>query len=153
MKEVAIAFIVIVAALLFWNNRQSATYETAAGATVLPIQTDIVQVILEEVQRSLTDVVPIETLFVTRQGEDTYNSRFMFFNTSGFYGVQYDVQARVKQDGSVSIMSMTETARPDYSSAYVPDKYQSFDVIQANLDKQLKDALTSYNSTQKTDNK
>jgi hypothetical protein len=119
----------------------------------IPVQADVVQVILEAVQETLTDAVPLETLFVNQQGEDTYNSRFMFLNTSGFYGVQYDVQAKVKQDGSVSIMSMTETARPDYSSAYVPDKYQSFEVVQANLDKQLTDAITSYNATQKPDNK
>jgi hypothetical protein len=153
MEEVAIALLVIVAALLLWNQRQSAAYETTSTTVTIPVQADVVQVILEAVQESLTDVVPLETLFVNAQGEDTYNSRFMFLNTSGFYGVQYDVQAKVKPDGSVNIMSMTETARPDYSTAYVPDKYQSFEVIQANLDKQLKDAVTSYNSTQKADNK
>lgn len=153
MKD-AILFLLAgtVAFLLVWNA-QSAAYEPAAPADVVPVQADVTQVILEEVQKSEVDLVPLETLFINPQSDGSYIARFMFLNTTGFYGVQYDVQAKVSASGGVDILAMTQTARPDYSAAYVPDKYQPYAAIKDNLTKQLGDAVASYNEAQKKSNK
>lgn len=138
--------------LLVWNA-QSTAYAPAQSAAEVPVQADITQVLLEEVQKSEVDLVPLETLFVNPQSNGSYAARFMFLNTTGFYGVQYDIQATVSPSGAVNILAMTQTARPDYSAAYVPDKYQPYTAIKDNLDKQLKDAVASYNEAQKKSNK
>ena len=65
----------------------------------------------------------------------------MFLNTKHFYGVQYDVQAKVNAGGSVDIMNKTEVAKVDYSKAYKPDRYESYETIQNSIDAQLKEAL------------
>lgn len=152
MKDAILALLVsAVAALVLWNN--TSNYEDTKTSEIIPVQADVTQVILEEVQKTEVDMVPIETLFVNAQGDNVYNARFMFLNTTGFFGVQYDVQAKVNPSGSATITAITQTARPDYSSAYVPDKYQSYNVIRDNLNKQLGDAIASYNEAQKKQNK
>ena len=62
--------------------------------------------------------------------------------SSDLYGEQIDVQARVNQNGSVDILAQTPVAQVDYSKAYKPDRYESWEVIQNALDAQLKDALS-----------
>jgi len=73
----------------------------------------------------------------------------MFFNTDGYYGTQYDVKAKV-DDGSVQILSKSETAVEGdaQNPGYVPDTYQKYDVIEQNLDTQLRDALKNASSYQ-----
>jgi hypothetical protein len=74
----------------------------------------------------------------------------MFFNTENYFGTQYDVKARVTPTGAVTIISQSETATTGDSDnpAYVPDKYQPYEMIEANLDQQLRDALKANKGTE-----
>ena len=142
MKDAITIVLALIILFLIWNDRQTASYD-AEVVTAERVPPDVTQVIIEKIQSSDPDIVPLETLFINHQGEGVYNSRFMFFNTRHFYGTQYDVQAKVDNDGSVTIMDRKDTAVADYARAYKPDQYQSWDAIQGNLDKQLKDALSN----------
>ena len=144
MKDLVTVLLLLVIAFLVWNQRQTSKFEgqeptTQTGDRVSP---DVTQVILDALTASKEDYRPIETLFINHQGEGVYNSRFMFLNTKNYYGEQIDVQARVNQNGSVDILAQTPVAQVDYSKAYKPDRYESWEVIQNALDAQLKDALS-----------
>lgn len=144
MKDLVTVLLLLVIAFLVWNQRQTSKFEgqepmSQTGDRVSP---DVTQVILDAVTAAKDDYRPIETLFINHQGEGVYNSRFMFLNTKNFYGEQIDVQARVNQNGSVDILAQTPVAQVDYSKAYKPDRYESWEVIQNALDAQLKDALS-----------
>lgn len=144
MKDLVTVLLLLVIAFLVWNQRQTSKFEgqepmSQTGDRVSP---DVTQVILDAVTATKDDYRPIETLFINHQGEGVYNSRFMFLNTKNFYGEQIDVQARVNQNGSVDILAQTPVAQVDYSKAYKPDRYESWEVIQNALDAQLKDALS-----------
>ena len=108
-----------------------------------PISPDVTQVILDKVQQTSPSIYPLETLYIKSSGKDGYDARFMFFNTDGYYGTQYDVKAEVGSDGAVKIVSQSETAvvGDAQNPAYVPDKYQPYDTIEENLERQLQDAL------------
>ena len=144
MKDLVTVLLLLVIAFLVWNQRQTSKFDgqepmTQTGDRVSP---DVTQVILDALTASKEDYRPIETLFINHQGEGVYNSRFMFLNTKNFYGEQIDVQARVNENGSVDILAQTPVAQVDYSKAYKPDRYESWEVIQNALDAQLKDALS-----------
>ena len=70
-----------------------------------------------------------------------YNARIIFLNTRGYFGVQYDVQA----EANGKILNMNMQAHPNALGpfmGYTEDKYESFDDIQAVLDKQFADLKT-----------
>jgi len=145
MKDIVILILVVILAFLVWNSRVTGTY--TASPMGIPVDTaaaippEITGAIIEKFQSENPDLYPIETLFVNPQKDNVFDSRFMFFNTKHFYGAQYDIQARVDEDGSVKILKKTETADPGYG--YVPDKYQPWSGIQGTLDAQLKKELST----------
>lgn len=155
MKDLVILVLVAIILFLIWNGRQDARYEAKSGddaQTVpsdAPVSPDVIQVIIEKVQKSLPTIYPIETLYVKSQGDGKYDARLMFFNTDGYYGTQYDVKAKISDDGSVSIISQSETATTGDAAnpGYVADAYQPYDMIEANLDRQLRDAMKSQSGT------
>jgi hypothetical protein len=152
MKDLVLVLLVAIILFLIWNSRQVAPYaggaspETAVPSDA-PVSPDVIQVILEAVQKSAG--YPLETLYVKTLGDNTYDARFMFFNTEGYFGTQYDVKAQVTPNGSVNIINKSETAATGDSEnpAYVPDKYQPYEMIEANLDRQLSDALKANKGT------
>jgi hypothetical protein len=148
MKDLIILILVAAVLFLVWNGRQTGRYDAAVTMpqvpTDAPVSPDVIQVILEKVQQTAASIHPIETLYIKNSGEEgTYDARFMFFNTEGYYGTQYDVKAKVGDDGSVQIISKSETAvvGDAQNPGYVPDTYQSYDTIEENLNRQLQDAL------------
>ena len=155
MKDLVILVLVAIILFLIWNGRQSVRYitdtsgDTPSGPSDAPVSPDVIQVIIEKVQKSLPTIYPIETLYIKSQGDGVYDARLMFFNTDGYYGTQYDVKAKITGDGSVSILNQSETAVAGDSSnpGYVADSYQPYEVIEANLDRQLRDALKSQSGT------
>lgn len=154
MKDLIILLLVALILFLFWNGRQGAGYspETAPsglGPSDAPVSPDVIQVIIEKVQKGLPATYPLETLYIKSLGENKYDARFMLFNTEGYYGTQYDVSANVGSDGSVQILSQSETAVIGDASnpGYKPDKYQPYEMIEANLDQQLRDALKANKGT------
>ena len=143
MKDLITVVLLLVIAFLVWNSRQTETYaDQTSNQTGDSVSPDVTQVIIDAIISDKDDYRPLETLFINHQGDGVYNSRFMFLNTKKYYGEQIDVQARVNQNGSVDILNQTLTAQVDYSNAYKPDKYESWETIQNSLDAQLKDALS-----------
>ncbi len=154
MKDLIILLLVALILFMFWNSRQGAGYSiemdpSSIGPSDAPVSPDVIQVIIEQVQKRLPTTYPLETLYVKSRGENKYDARFMFFNTEGYYGTQYDVSANVGADGSVQILSQSETAVTGDSAnpGYQADKYQPYEMIEANLDKQLNDALKANKGT------
>lgn len=147
MKDLIILVLVAVILFLIWNGRQTARYETPViepdVPSDAPVPPDITQVILEKIQQTARTSYPLETLYIKNTGNGGYDARFMFFNTDGYFGTQYDVKANVGEDGSVQILSKTETAITGdaQNPGYVSDTYQSYDTIEENLNRQLQDAL------------
>jgi hypothetical protein len=152
MKDLIILLLGLIIGFLIWNSRQVARYSgdgsiAVAAPSDAPVSPDVTQVILEAIQKNAG--YPLETLYIKSLGDDTYDARFMFFNTEGYFGTQYDVKAHVTPNGSVNIISQSETATTGDAAnpAYVPDKYQPYEVIESNLDQQLKDALKANKGT------
>jgi hypothetical protein len=154
MKDLVILLLVALILFLLWNSRNGDGYSAdmtpaSTGPSDAPVSPDVTQVIIEQVAKSRSTLYPLETLYIKSLGENTYDARFMFFNTDGYYGTQYDVKAAIGKDGGVQILSQSETAVAGDASnpGYMPDKYQPYDVIEANLDRQLKDALSANKGT------
>lgn len=143
MKDLITVGLLLVIAFLIWNGRQTASYAAEVSApTGDRVSPDVTQVIIDAVIATKDNYRPLETLFINHQGDGVYNSRFMFLNTKNYYGEQLDVQARVNQNGTVDILNQTPTAKVDYSKAYKPDRYESWETVQNALDAQLTDALS-----------
>jgi hypothetical protein len=154
MKDLVILLLVALILFLIWNGRQGAGYSvdgtpSSSGPSDAPVSPDVTQVIIEQVQKRLPKTYPLETLFIKSRGDNVYDARFMFFNTEGYFGTQYDVSATVGKDGGVQILSQSETAVAGDATnpGYQPDKYQPYEMIEANLDQQLRDALKANKGT------
>jgi len=144
MKDIVIVLLIVIILFLFWNGRQASTMEAEAPTVMAAVPPEITQAIIEAFQKSLDDMVPIETLFIKPQGDGNYSSRFMFMNTKRFYGVQYDVEANVSASGAVTLSKVMATAQPtDYTNAYKPDAYKPYASIDASLNKQLTEAIAA----------
>lgn len=129
-----IAFIV----LLLWKPASASYDSTVKRQAISP---DIIEVIIEAVQKTEPDMVPIETLYVNRVGDDQYSARLMFMNTRGYFGTQYDVRATVTGNGVVNITNLSTTSQVDQFdsgfSAYKSDGYRTYNDITASLEGQL----------------
>lgn len=138
MEIWVVVLVLVVVVLLLWKPPRT-DYEMAV--TRQAISPDIIGVIIENVQKNNPDIVPIETLFVNKTGDGVYSGRFMFFNTRGYYGVQYDVQASITGDGQVIITNMSSTSQVDKFdsgfSAFKKDSYRSYNDVTASLEAQL----------------
>ena len=145
MKDLIILLLVIIAAFLVWNSRVNLSGYVAPVANNgdAPVPPDVIQAIIEKVQQSKPDEYPLETLFVTPQADGTYMSRFMFFNTRKFFGTQYDVVAKIREDGNVDITRMSQTAKPDPGTGYEPDTYKPYIEIENNSAYQLSALLAT----------
>jgi len=129
--------------ILFTNSAAPSLY--AEGAPVSP---NIIQVIIEALQKTEPWLQPIETIYITpktgTQGGVTYDARLMFLDTRGFFGIQYDVTASVSPAGAVTLLSKVASSSPDRSGpfqSYAPDKYQPFADVQADLNQQLAEVI------------
>jgi hypothetical protein len=126
--------------LLFFNSKSaSSSFETAPS-----VSPNIIQVIIEAIQKDEPWMQPVETIYITpkvqTQAGVVYEARFLFLDTRGFFGVQYDVSATLSPGGNVTIMSKTASSAPDRNGpfqSYAPDKYQPFADVQADLSRQL----------------
>jgi hypothetical protein len=68
----------------------------------------------------------------------------MFFNTKHFFGTQFDINAKVNDDGSVNILDIGDTNTIEATAGYKPGKYQEWVDVQKNLDAQFEGALQGY---------
>jgi hypothetical protein len=147
MKDVAIVVLAGVAAFLLWNQSSVGSYDQDTTQHVSP---DVIQVIIEAVQKDDPDLEPLETIFITPTTDNTgmtvYTARFMFFNTRGFFGIQYDVVARESSDRSLHIVSKSGSVGVDREGpfqTYRPDKYLAFKDVDDSLDAQMKSLLNA----------
>jgi hypothetical protein len=140
-----VLLILVLFAFFFW--KPVATFDTTADQKQ-GISPNIIQVIIEAIQKEHPDEVPLETLFINKVGNDNYSARFMFLNTQGYYGTQYDVQAKVSSEGAVAITNMSTSAEVDkYDSGftpYKPDTYGDYSDITKTLEARTQTELTSY---------
>jgi hypothetical protein len=150
-KSLILILIALLFIMFFWKGAEADGYD-AVGDQKQSVHPDIIQVIIEKIQKAKPDEYPLETLFINKTGTDSYSARFMFMNTQGYFGTQYDVQAKVYEDGTVNVVNMTDTAQIDKFDAgftgFRPDTYQKYEDINANLDSQLKSAIENYRAQQ-----
>lgn len=134
--------------ILFMNNNSLTS--GFAEPTTPQVSPNVVQVIIEALQRQEPWLQPVETIYVTpksgAQSGITYDARILFLDTRGFFGVQYDVTAGVSPEGGVQILTKTSSSSPDRSGpfqSYAPDKYQPYDDINQALNEQLQSVLVA----------
>jgi len=146
MKDLVILVLVLLAFFFIWNSRQEKVSTYAAGDVILdaPVPPLVVQAIIEKFQELKPDFAPIDTVFVNIQPDGSYKSRMMFFNTKHFFGAQYDINAKVNEDGSVNILNIGDSNTVEATAGYKPGKYQAWTDVQENLDAQFKGALQGY---------
>lgn len=132
MKEVIIFILLAIVGFLMWNGRRPSSYEMAkvSVAQNVSVPANVIQSILTAVQELKPDQVAIETLFVNLQADGSYVSRFMFFNTSSYSGIQYDVKSKLDPTGSkMEIIEISDSAKIDPNYGYKPDVYASYSTI------------------------
>ena len=146
MKDLVVLVLVVIILFFIWNGRQAnaSSYEVGDVTLDAPVPPVIVQAIIEKVQSMKPDFEPIDTVFVNIQPDGSYKSRMMFFNTKHFFGSQFDINAKVNADGSVSILNIGDTNTVEASAGYKPGEYQVWTDVQTNLDTQFQGALQGY---------
>jgi hypothetical protein len=91
---------------------------------------ELLQNTLNLIQAKEPNVYPIDTVYFQEKSDGVYIGRFMFLNTDGFYGVQYDVET----DG-VTLISMNKTIPPEYKSPFsgytLAEKYKNISNVAA----------------------
>jgi hypothetical protein len=144
MKDLVILVLAVLVLFFLWNGRQTATYAAGDVNLSAPVPPLIVQAIIEKIQAMKPDMSPIDTVFVNIQPDGSYKSRIMFYDTKHFLGTQYDVSAKVGDDGTVNILSIGDSSTVDATYGYKPDTYQTWTEVTENLSAQFKGALQGY---------
>ena len=108
MREL-IAAIVALGVLLYLLRNEKAPIPKKEKFELEAIQNTI-----NGIQEKDPDVYPIDTVYFNRnEAGNEYEGRFLFLNTKGFFGVQYDV----KSDGT-KILSISKSVPPEYQSPF-----------------------------------
>jgi len=146
MKDIVILVLAALILFFLWNGRQGkiSTYEAGDITRVAPVPPLVVQAIIEKFQELKPDFAPIDTVFVNIQPDGSYKSRIMFFNTKQFFGAQFDINAKVNDDGSVNILDVGDANTIEATMGYKPGAYQTWTDVQKNLDAQFEGALQGY---------
>lgn len=121
MREL-IAAIAGLGVLLYMMRNESAP-PSATRANVEGFEPEILQSTLNLIQEREGNVYPIDTIYFNKNDSGAgYMGRFMFLNTEGFYGVQYDVET----DGK-TLFSLNKMIPPEYKNPFSGySKQQSF---------------------------
>jgi hypothetical protein len=145
---VIIGAVAAILGVLFMNN--NSVTSGFAEAVTPQVPPSVIQVIIEALQKQEPWLQPVETIYITpktgAQSGITYDVRMLFLDTRGFFGVQYDVTAGVSPAGGVQILSKTTSSSPDRNGpfqSFAPDKYQSYEDINRDLNEQLTSALAA----------
>jgi hypothetical protein len=139
-QDLLLFVLLAVFGFLIWNRSVNERFTDVSASK--PVSPAVIQNIVTSIQEKDPDLYPIQTVYINPfggdQGSMVYNARIIFLNTRGYFGVQYDVQA----DSSGKILSMNMQAHPNALGpfmGYTEDKYETFDDVQAVLDKQFAD--------------
>lgn len=140
-----VLLIVLLYLFFFWNPKSQYDMASDKKQSISP---NIIQAVIEAIQRDKPDEVPLETLFVNSVGNNAYTCRFMFLNTQGYFGTQYDVHATVTPEGSVTINQISTSAQVDNYDAgftpYKPDVYMDYTDITKSTESRFQQELTKY---------
>lgn len=98
--------------LLYLMRNEKAPDTQGPQKLIEGFEPEILQNVLNLIQEKEPNVYPIDTVYFQKDG-DKYIGRFMFLNTDGFFGVQYDVET----NGAV-ITSLTKTVPPEYQNPF-----------------------------------
>jgi hypothetical protein len=112
MREL-IAVIAGLGVLLYIMRNEKAPIPLARNV-VEGFEPELLQNTLNLIQEKEDNVYPIDTVYFQKDG-DAYIGRFMFLNTDGFFGVQYDVETDGKTLFSLKKSIPSESL---YSSSY-----------------------------------
>jgi hypothetical protein len=114
MKEL-IAAIAGLGVLLYVMRNETAPSPILLKKTIEGFEPEILQNTLNLIQEKEVNVYPIDTVYFNRRqdGGSGYIGRFMFLNTDGFYGVQYDVET----DGK-TLFSLKKMVPPEYQNPF-----------------------------------
>lgn len=140
---VILGAVATILAILYFNTSSVTTFAEAPA-----VSPNIIQVIVEAIQKQEPWLQPVETIYINpkagTQGGVTYDARLMFLDTRGFFGTQYDVSAVVSPAGAVTILSKTTSSAPDRNGpfqSFAPDTYQPFADVRDDLNKQLMEVI------------
>ena len=140
-----VLLIVLLYLFFFWDPKSQYDIASDKKQSIAP---NIIQAVIEAVQKDKPDEVPLETLFINMVGNNTYSCRFMFLNTQGYFGTQYDVNATVTPEGSVSINQISTSAQVDnYDAGFTPyksDRYMDYGDITKSTENRFQQELTKY---------
>lgn len=109
MREL-IAAIAGLGILLYIMRNEKAPSITRSS--VEGFEPEILQSTLNLIQEREKNVYPIDTVYFNKS-DSGYIGRFMFLNTDGFYGVQYDVET----DGK-TLFSLKKMVPPEYQNPF-----------------------------------
>jgi hypothetical protein len=110
MREL-IAVIAGLGALLYIMRNEMAPVPLTRSV-VEGFEPELLQNTLNLIQEKEPNVYPIDTVYFQKEGSG-YIGRFMFLNTDGFFGVQYDVET----DGK-TLFSLKKSIPPEYESPF-----------------------------------
>lgn len=113
MREL-IAVVAGLGALMYLMRNEKAPGSIGPQKLIEGFEPEIVQNTLNLIQEREPNVYPIDTVYFQKgDNSELYIGRFMFLNTEGFYGVQYDVET----DGT-TITSLKKTVPPEFKSPF-----------------------------------
>lgn len=116
MRELIAAVAGLGVLLYLMRNEKAPGARGIAGQKVEGFEPEILQNVLNLIQAKEPNLYPIDTVYFNKNSDSensTYSGRFMFLNTDGFFGVQYDVES----DGK-TITSLSKSVPPDYQSPF-----------------------------------
>lgn len=111
MKEL-IAAVAGLGLLLFVMRNEKAPSVTVSSVEGFEPEEVILKRTVDQIQERETNVYPIDTIYFQKD-KTGFIGRFMFLNTDGFYGVQYDVETDGKE-----ITSLKKSIPPEYKSPF-----------------------------------
>lgn len=110
MKEL-IAAVAGLGLLLFLMRNEKVTFNQYESFEV-ESEEQLLKNTIAQIQERDPNVYPIDTVYFQKD-KAGYIGRFMFLNTDGFYGVQYDIETDGKQ-----LTSMKKSVPPEYKSPF-----------------------------------
>ena len=146
MKDLIVLILVTMSFFFIWNGMQQTPSTYSAEDTVQDkaISPEITQAILTKALTLKPDIVPINTLFINPGADGTYDARMLFYNTKHFYGVQYDLKAKVSPDGAVDILAFGDSPVVEANPGYTGGSYQTWKAVTDNLNTRFQGALQGY---------
>ena len=146
MKDLIVLILIIFILFFVWNGMQTPSSYYSPEDTIQDqaVSPEITQAILSKALSMKPDIVPIDTVFINSDKNDIYNARISFFNKKHFYGVQYDLKAKVTPDGAVDILSFGDSQKVEDSIGYPGGQFQNWQAVTDNLSAQFQGALQGY---------